>query len=286
MTLELLPLFMNLEQRADRFGPKAREVVEGLVYRAERLLQLSDALTPPRRLRNQIGPFNDPVHFREIGRSVLNHFVGAGLKPTDDVLDMGCGCGQMAGPLLAYLTGAARYEGFDIGEAMIAWCAENITARRPSFRFQALDLYNSYFRPHGRIKASELTFPYADGSFDFAFAKSLFTHLLPPDAENYIAQAARVLRKGGRAWFSFFFIDDEVRALIAAGKSTLNFQYPGDGYISVEREFPEHAIAYDEAKIVALLRKYGLEPERPTSYGNWSGRAAGGYQDSIVSIRR
>ena len=287
MLIDTLPIFLGLEDQAARhLGPKGRRLVERLIYRAERLLSLSDELTPPRHLRNQIGPFNDPVHYREVGRSVLDYFVESGLKPTSDVLDMGCGCGQMAAPLLGYLNGSSRYEGFDIGEEMIGWCRDNITARRPTFRFQALDLYNSYFRPHGRIKASELQFPYADGSFDFAFAKSLFTHLLPADAENYVAQTARVLRKGGRAWFSFFFIDDESRARIAAGKSTLDFRFPGPGYISVETEHPEHAIAYEEEKIVSLLRRYGLEPAGPTSYGSWSGRPAAGYQDSILSVRR
>ncbi|HEX4460330.1 MAG TPA: class I SAM-dependent methyltransferase [Polyangia bacterium] len=282
----LVPLFTHLEQRADRFGPGARRVTERVLHRVERLLQLSDPLTPPRRLRNQVGPFDDPVHFREIGAGVLRHFIDLGLAPTHDVLDIGCGCGQIAVPLLGYATPAARYEGFDISDDLIDWCRAHLTTRRPSFRFRAFDLYNSYFRPHGRLHASALRFPYADASFDFAFAKSVFTHLLPADAENYLAQTARVLRPGGRAWFSFFLVDDAARARIAAGESSLDFRFPGDGYLSVERARPEHAVAYEEAHVRALLERHGLLPHGATTRGSWSGCSAAVYQDSIVVVRR
>ena len=286
MKPDLVQLFNGLEHHAGRLGGRhARRVMQGLNYRAERLLRLSDALTPPRALRVQVGPFDDPTHYRDVGRSMARYFISCGLRPDHDLIDIGCGSGQLAAPLLDYLDGRARYEGFDISDDMIDWCRAHVTARRSSFRFQSLDLFNSYYRPQGRIKAAELVFPYADRSFDFAIAKSVFTHLLPADAENYVAQTARVLRPGGRAWFSFFLLDDGARSRIAAGQSTLDFRFRGDGYLTVQEKHPEYSVAYDEPAIVALLERHGFVPQ-PTGWGSWSGRRADGFQDSILALRR
>jgi SAM-dependent methyltransferase len=281
-----IALIEQLMARIDRRTVPGR-LVNALVYRAERLLGHSDALTPPWHVRNQVGPFADPRHYRALGQGVLEYFIGhCNLRPSDDVLDLGCGCGQIAAPLSGYLDRAARYEGFDIGDEMIDWCRRHVAPRHPRFGFQALDVHNSYFRPGGRIRASELVFPYGDGAFDFAFAKSLFTHLLPADTASYVAQTARVLRPGGRAWFSFFFVDDEARAHLAAGQSTLAFEDSGAGYWTVDRKQPEHAVARAERDVLALLEQHGFVLAAPIERGSWCGRPAASYQDSLFVIRR
>jgi SAM-dependent methyltransferase len=288
MKPDLGQLFAIVERqlaRLDRESPTGR-LVAGLVYRGERLVGWSDALTPPSRLRNQVGPFADPRHYRAVGRGVFDHFVTrCGLAPGDHVLDLGCGCGQLAAPLSGYLDEGARYEGFDIGDELIDWCRRNIGARRPRFGFRAFDLHNRYYRPHGRLAASELVFPYDDAAFDFAFAKSLFTHLVPADAERYVAETARVLRPGGRAWFSFFLLDDEARHRLAAGQSSLPFADSGAGYWTIDRARPEHAIARLEGDVVALLTRHGFTPAAPIERGSWCGRSAPGYQDSLFVLR-
>ena len=283
---QMTRLAVTIENNLARF-PLASRVVNDVIYRAERLLQQSDALTPPRSLRNQVGPFDSPRLYRDIGRGVLGYFVErCGLERHESVLDLGCGCGQIAAPLTGYLDRSARYEGFDIGDAMIDWCKQNITTRFPNFHFAALDVINTYYRPNGRVRASELVFPYADGTFDFAFAKSLFTHLLPPDAENYVKQMARVLRPGGRAWLSFFLLDDEALKRIAAGQSTLAMQDTSNGYWTVDRSQPEYALARPERDVLAMIERHGLALAAPIERGSWSGRSAVSYQDSIFVTRR
>ena len=64
--------------------------------------------------------------------------------------------------------------------------------------FAHADIANALYNPGGSVRASDYRFPYEDASFDFAFAISVFTHLVQDDAANYIAEAARVLASGGR----------------------------------------------------------------------------------------
>src|SRR5262249_46340342 len=75
------------------------------------------ALVPPRDLELSVGG-----EFRAVGDEFFAYFVDLGrLRPTDRVLDVGCGIGRMAVPLTRYLTAAGRYDGFDITARSIAW---------------------------------------------------------------------------------------------------------------------------------------------------------------------
>lgn len=258
-----------------------------LRYGVERGLGISDPLTPPRELRRMVGPFDDARHYREVASSVFRHFVDeCGLKSNEDVLDIGCGCGQMAAPMTQFLSGSASYEGFDIDPSMIDWCRRHITRRFPNFHFQCLSIANSYFKPEGKLDAATLEFPYKSASFDFVFAKSVFTHLLPAETDNYMAETARVLRSGGRCWISFFLLNPESLAAIEGKRSTLDFRHIRDGYRTVNPDRPENAVAYDQSTIESLFPKHGLELLRPPSLGSWPGRSAAGYQDSILAIKK
>ena len=64
--------------------------------------------------------------FRAIGAEFLRHFVKLGdLRPTDKVLEIGCGIGRMAVPLTQYLS-TGTYDGMDVVADGINWCSQNI----------------------------------------------------------------------------------------------------------------------------------------------------------------
>lgn len=174
-------------------------------------LRRRDPLTPPHRLG-----FVGSGDFRASGDEFREQFVElAGLRPDEDVLDVGSGVGRVAVGLTGWLQG--RYEGIDIVRRGVEWCQQAITPRYPNFSFQVADLYNRHYNPEGRVPASEYRFPFEDQSFDFVVLTSVFTHLLPPDRDNYIAEIARVLRPAGRCFGTFFLFDNEARSSLQNG---------------------------------------------------------------------
>jgi SAM-dependent methyltransferase len=243
------------------------------------VLRRRDPLTPPRRLG-----FVGSGDFRTAGDAFRELFVSlGGLRPDDDVLDVGCGVGRGAIGLTGWLRG--RYEGIDVVRRGIEWCQQAITPRYPNFQFQVADVYNRHYNPVGRFSASEYRFPFADESFDFVLLTSVFTHLLPADRDNYVSEIARVLRPSGRCFATFFLFNDEARRSQEDGRNPVVFRFPRPGYWTSNERIPEAAVAYEEADVAATLEHNGLRI-RTVRYGVWSGRGDGvGWQDIVVAER-
>lgn len=241
-----------------------------------------DGLMPPRRLS-----FVGRGDFERTGREYLSHFVElGGLRPGDRVLDMGCGIGRMAIPLMDYLDEHGSYAGFDVGRAMIRWCQREITARRPAFEFAWAPVYNQKYNPFGSIAAAEFRFPYEDGSFDFVFATSLFTHLVRAETEHYLRETARVLRPGGTCLLTFFLLDEHAEGEMAAGRASFDFRHPIDGGFTTDPGQPEEAIAFQAGDLRAMLDKVGLEVQEPIRFGLWSNHPGGPAGQDIVIAKR
>jgi SAM-dependent methyltransferase len=192
----------------------------------------------------------------------------------------------MAVPLTAFLLPTASYDGFDIVGAGVSWCRRRITPRFPHFHFHHADVFNSRYNPAGRQQARAFRFPYDDGSVDFAFATSLFTHLLPEDADRYIAEMARVLRPGGRCLCTFFLTNDEVARRRAEGRALLDFRHRlGEAWL-VDDDVPENAVAYDETWIRRTYARHGLIVRDPVHAGSWSGHPAPlTFQDIVIAMK-
>ena len=221
--------------------------------------------------------------FTVIGAEFRRHFTNLGaLKPDHKVLDIGCGIGRIALSLTDYLSRGGEYRGFDIIRDGITWCRENITPRYPNFHFEAVDIYNRTYNPRGKIAAVDFKFPYHDNYFDFVYTTSVFTHMLPADIENYLAESARVMKPGGRCMHTFFIINDEASRLMAQDTAVFNFIYRREGYRTVSKTEPEKAVAYDEASVRALYEKCRLKIIEPIHYGNWCGRKEGLSGQDIV----
>lgn len=245
-----------------------------------------DSLTPPRRL-NFVGDGD----FKEIGNEFFHYFLEMGhLKPNENVLEVGCGIGCMAVPLMDYLKDGGRYEGFDIVSHGIRWCQRRITRRVPHFHFLLADIYNHGYNPAGKHKAKNYRFPYKDQSFDFVFLTSVFTHMLPWDMEHYLFEIHRVLKTGGRCFITYFLLNEESLEFISSGLSSIDFRhqiggsaaYPG--YRIKDPEVPEAAVAYPEKYIKELHRVSNMEIFQPIRYGSWCGRREFlSYQDIVVA---
>lgn len=246
-----------------------------------RRLRGGGVLVPPRGIS-----FVGGGDFARTGREFLGHFTElGGLRPGDRVLDVGCGIGRMAIPLTGYLQGGS-YAGFDVGRGMVGWCRRNITPRHPEFEFAWAPIHNSKYNPFGTISAAEFRFPYPDESFDFAFATSLFTHLVRDEARHYLGETARVLKPGGSCLLTFFLLTPEAEAEIEAGRAAFDFTHPVDGGATTDPRQPEEAVAFrlDEAR--KMLTDAGLEIEEPIHHGTWANApSAPSMQDLVVAKR-
>ena len=242
-----------------------------------------DYLLPPRRLIEGVGGGD----YAKIGQEFFGHFTRiGGLKPEDRVLDVGCGCGRMAVPMIPFLSGAGEYHGFDIVPDAIIWSRKHIARKHSRFHFEVAEIYNKAYNPKGKIKASEYRFPYAENFFDFTFLTSVFTHMLAADKERYLSEIARTLKPGGRCMISYFLLNPESKALIAQGASSIQFQYPLDNCVTNNKDEPEGAIAFEESFIRQCFAKYGLNLIEPIHCGNWSGRKPWlSYQDIVLAVK-
>src|SRR5690606_34432863 len=108
-----------------------------VVFSSQGRVSMAEELVPPKHLYELIGS-NSAEHFIKLGQHFFDLFVKyADLKPSDRVLDVGCGCGRMAVPLTKFLT-EGSYEGFDIVPELIDWCKDTITPKFPKFQFQMM----------------------------------------------------------------------------------------------------------------------------------------------------
>jgi SAM-dependent methyltransferase len=124
---------------------------------------------------------------------VLSRF----LRPNSVILDVGCGCGKMARTLV-YHPSVIRYIGFDVIRENIEWCLRSIAPlSQGRFEFHYLDVFSRAYNPAGQIRGTDVVFPAADGAIDFAFAGSVFTHLLQEDTEHYLREVRRILAPEG-----------------------------------------------------------------------------------------
>jgi ubiquinone/menaquinone biosynthesis C-methylase UbiE len=210
------------------------------------------------------------------------------LEPTASVLDIGCGIGRLAIPLTKVLNEKGRYEGFDIVKSGITWCNKHIKPKYPNFNFIHVDLKNDLYNLKTNREAKNFTFPYKDGEFDVVILTSVFTHMMPDDVNNYLKEIARVLKKDGKCFVTFFLLNDEIKSSIKKGEH-FNFPYSYDHYSLLDNNVKEANIAFEEDYLInTLMYNNELYPEN-IYYGWWSGKpreSALGYQDTIVLSKK
>jgi SAM-dependent methyltransferase len=237
---------------------------------------------PPRGLRRYVGAGS----FEGAREAYLHHLTDlGGLRPEDRVLDVGCGIGRMAAPLADHLT-TGSYDGIDVVPEGIAWANKHLAPRHPRFRFHLCDVFNSYYNRGGTHSAATYRFPFEDRSFDFIFATSLFTHLMPDEMANYLCEIARVADAGARCFLTFFVLDDTAKELVATGRSSLAFvpdSHDPPRWWTITPRTPEAAIGFDEQVVRRAMADAGLEIVDPIAYGTWSGRDGYEAQDIVLA---
>ena len=268
---------------------RLKKTLKCIAYTCEDILNTlagkRDPKYPPKRL-NFVGSHD----FKKVGEEFLGHLTTIGnLKPHESVLDIGCGIGRIAIPLTQYLEENSRYEGFDIDKRGIAWCTNHITPTYPHFKFVHANLYNKYYNAKGAVQAKEYRFPYEDNTFDFAFATSVYTHMLTEDIKQYLSEMQRVLRPGGRYLITFFALNDQTQERSQKGEATCSFTFQDTkhphAYFS-HKTVREAEIAYEEEWIRSVLHDHELDQNLTLHPGWWSGAEGISYQDMFVGEKQ
>jgi len=223
--------------------------------------------------------------FKSTGESIREQLVAlAGLKPSDRVLDVGCGMGRVAVPLTRFLDGEGSYEGFDIVLPAIRWCRKKITSRYPAFQFTHVDLKNDLYNLRTDREAKHFVFPYRDAEFDLVVLTSVFTHMLPEDVRNYLLQIERVLKPGGVCFATFFIMNREAEEVMA-GSGREMFPTRLENHYLFHPRVKAANVAYKEDFLVEeLLPDTGFTAGQ-IRYGFWPGRPRtelNNYQDICV----
>jgi SAM-dependent methyltransferase len=188
-----------------------------LTLRAEpdREFEVNGLPVPPARLRVLVAGVPELDSFLRSGRAQAGYLrellasVDRPLEAMDAILDFGCGCGRIARWLSD--AGGPRIHGCDYNRELVEWCNANLSFLLAS----TTDL--------------EPPLPYADRSFDFLYAFSVFTHLSVALAREWMAELERVVRPGGLIWFTLH----------------------GASYR--ERLLPEEKVRFDAGEIVVWL---------------------------------
>ena len=122
--------------------------------------------------------------FETVGVLLREALVFHGLKPTDYLIDVGCGSGRLAKPLSEIQIG--KYLGIDVVPELVEYARKLVP--RPDWRFEV---------------AAGLTIPEADQTADMVCFFSVVTHLLHEESFVYLREARRVLKPGGKIVASF-----------------------------------------------------------------------------------
>ena len=245
----------------------------------------NEQLLPPAHLRIYYYRTWKPEAFARACVGARTELELAGLKPDHRVLDVGAGIGNLAVGLLEKQH-RGSYDGVEIKPEAVDWCRRAITSRHPTFRFHHADLSSVAYNPGGRDTPATYRFPFPDRSFDVIFLGSVYTHLLPDEAGNYIREMARVLAPGGFCVASYFLMDDERRASVEAGRSFMSFPIEhSSGLCRLHSaSAPEAAVAFEESFIQRVHGEAGLEIRHIRRGQWWSGKSDD--QDLVIAESR
>lgn len=217
-----------------------------------------------------------PATFEQIS----NHHIGmfqeyVGLKPDDQIIEMGCGIGRDAIPLTKLLSPKGSYLGTEICRESVKWCTDNITSRYPNFSFEYHDIYNTLYNPTGKLQTTDIRLPKADGCIDLIFLESVFTHIFEDEIDHYLKEFRRVIKPSGRIVATMLVVNqamlDSLHNDTKKGR-WLTFKNPHTkGCFINSLTEPRQAVAYLEQTIELMLERAAWELAHPIVWGKWSG---------------
>ena len=164
-----------------------------------------------------------------------------GIKPDDEVLEIGCGVGRV-GMVIAPL--CKRWIGCDVSSNMLRHAAQRLSQHK-NVSFSELSGFDL-----GTI---------ADESVSLVYCTVVFMHLEEWDRFNYVLEAYRVLRPGGRVLIdNFDLCSDEGWSVFEQHRAFSPDQRP-----------PHIAKSSTQQEIETYLHRAGFESVKVRLSGGW-----------------
>jgi SAM-dependent methyltransferase len=169
------------------------EVDEEALRRSRRLRRLVESIEALHKDRPTRQLQTEGRSARLMGQGLLEHLVAfAELDPDAEVLEIECGMGHLARPLIHYMRWG-HYVGLDAHMESIEWCQRELAPRNSHFHFECLDVGDA--GPVDGTGTKRLA--YQDERFDCIIATSLFTSTSTDTHDTHLEELARVLRDEG-----------------------------------------------------------------------------------------
>lgn len=181
----------------------------------------------------------------EIGELQFKLLVERGLRPSDRLLDVGCGSLRGGVHFINYLE-SEHYFGVDK--------SENLLRAGSLIELPRHKIGEKQFHIECR---SDFDFSVFDEEFNFVIAQSLFTHLSWNSIALCLANIGKVLHRDG-AFFATFFEDPD------EGHTTSSITHEPGGIVTYSHRDPYH---YSFSVFKELAHRYSLDVEY---IGDWN----------------
>ena len=234
------------------------------------------------------------IRVRSVG--VFSHFGGQGflergrqflsimkkctlLNEHSDVLEIGCGCGRIAFSLAEYLADGS-YVGIDVDKKAIEASAGNSYFSRSGFTFEHIDVFNEVYNPDGVELAGTFRFPVDDGTIDFVYLASVFTHMYDADISLYIKEIGRVLKPGGQCLMTAFLADHGLEGRL------FSFPHRSGNHYFMDAKIKEKGVCFHQRFFEESFGECSMTPASDPLLGAWrkdnSGASVAWAQDILV----
>lgn len=224
-------------------------------------------------------------HYQEIGERYLQHIKReARLAPHHRVLEIGCGTGRLAKPLIAYLS-SGRYVGFDVNNYFVDYCRQTLST--PNAEFQRHDIQHDEFNSAGTIDPAEFRFPFEDEQFDLICALAVFNHFRLDWVLNYLDESARTLKPRGIFFATFILLNGfSIPRIIDRTEHPFCFEKQTETEWFEFADRPLWNVALPELPLRKACMANGLTIKEPLKIGAWCGglQAMDGH-DTVVAIK-
>jgi SAM-dependent methyltransferase len=216
-------------------------------------------------------------------------------KTGNNILDIGCGTGLLGISSEPFIADGGTYTGIDVMQEDISFCKKHFTTQ--NYKFIHLNVANATYA-NDQPKQLE-KWPIADKSQDLVTALSVWTHFSEDDALFYMKEIYRVLKDGGKAIVTFFFLNEDYQQSLSERKddtgrfhstnqNTWVFNksaYNSENWFTVpSARNPEDAIGVTETGMGLLLENSGLKLEQYYP-GNWKEMPGVFFQDIMIFIK-